>query len=397
MTAPRLLAIVLALTAAISIAGCSEETNPATNVTATSARLNGTLTWQNGEGRGEFWWEYSKDNGANWSATAHNAFGTLGCSDPSGTCSLPVSKDIGGLTPSSHYIFRLAGWTTVNGNRTGTVYGDSNWTSSSDPDPPYEYDSFDTHAVTPWINPSTGNPYHWARTVNPFTVNLGSDVTSAWTSSLAGASTDWSSYGALTDYFGTFTTTNPLRATVVAGLTTGRKCWPRSGRVEVCDAGYGNNGWLGLATIWASGDHITQGTVKLNDTYFGSGSSYNTPIWRASVTCQEVGHTFGLDHQDTSGANFHTCMDYASVPDSWNTHPNRYDYSTLETDYAHLDSTSTLAATTTSSGGHGLRRLRDDLYVENLGRGNRRFVWVFWANRSVRHSAPDEADIQPSR
>lgn len=243
-------------------------------------------------------------------------------------------------------------------------------------------------AATPWINSSTGNPYHWARTANPFTVKLGNDVTAAWTTYLNGASTDWSSSGTLTDYFGTFTTTNPLRTTVVAGLTTGRKCRATNGRVEVCDASYGRNGWLGLATIWASGDHITQGTVKLNDTYYGSGF-YNTPIWRAAVTCQEVGHTFGLDHQDESGANFHTCMDYASAPDSWNTHPDRYDYSTLVDDYTHLDSTNTISSSPSSSR-HGLKRVRDDLWVEKLGDGNRRFVWVFWADQSVRHGAPDE-------
>lgn len=394
---PRFLSIAIALTAAIGIAGCSGETNSATNVTATSALLNGTLTWQDGEGPGEYWWEYSKDDGATWSATARSAFGTLGCSDSSGTCSAPVSKNIGGLAPSSDYSFRLAGWTTINGNRTGTVYGDSNWRSSSDPDPPYEYDSFDTGPINPWINASTGNPYHWAHTASPFTVKLGSNLTSAWTSFLDDASSDWSSDGALTDHFGPFTTTNPARSNVVAGLTTGRRCRATSGRVEVCNATYGNNGWLGLASIWASGDHITQATVKLNDTYFGSGSSYDTPTWRAVVTCHEVGHTFGLDHQDESGASFHTCLDYANTPDSSNTHPNRFDYSTLETSYEHLDSTGTLAATATPSGGDDLRRLRDDLYVENLGHGDRRFVWVFWANRSVRHSAPDEAVIRPGR
>ena len=393
---PRLLAILIVLTAAVGIAGCSEETNSATGVTATGARLHGTLTWQDGEGPGETWWEYSKDNGATWSATAHNAFARLGCSDPSGTCSAPVSKDIGGLAPSSDYIFRLAGWTTINGYRIGTVYGDSNWRSNSDPDPPYEYDSFDTGAVNPWINASTGNPYHWAHTANPFTVKLGSNLTSAWTSFLEDASSDWSIDGALTDFFGPFTTTNPVRTSVVAGLTTGRKCRATSGRVEVCNARHGRNGWLGLASIWSSGDHIAQATVKLNDTYFGSGSSYDTPTWRAVVACHEVGHTFGLDHQDESGANFHTCLDYASAPDSWNTHPNRLDYSTLEASYEHLDSTDAPAATATSSGdGHGLRRLRDDLYVENLGHGGRRYVWVFWKNRSVRHSAPDEGVIRP--
>ena len=74
--------------------------------------------------------------------------------------------------------------------------------------------------------PATGNPYHWARAASPFAVKLGSNVTNAWTSFLAGGSTDWSSHGALTDHFGAFTTTNPLRSTVVAGLTTGRKCRP---------------------------------------------------------------------------------------------------------------------------------------------------------------------------
>jgi hypothetical protein len=143
----RLAATVVALAGAAVLAGCSEETNPATNVTATSANLNGTLTWKNGEGPGEIWWEYSDDNAANWTATAHTSYPRLACSDPSGTCSAPVSKDITGLIPSSHYIFRLAGWTTLNGNRTGTAYGDSNWRSGSDSDPPYEYDSFDTPAV----------------------------------------------------------------------------------------------------------------------------------------------------------------------------------------------------------------------------------------------------------
>ncbi|MEK7215504.1 MAG: hypothetical protein AAB289_07915, partial [Chloroflexota bacterium] len=38
---------------------------------------------------------------------------------------------------------------------------------------------------------SWGN-YHWARTANPFTLTLGDNVSSAWDSYLATASTDWS-------------------------------------------------------------------------------------------------------------------------------------------------------------------------------------------------------------
>ena len=127
--------------------------------------------------------------------------------------------------------------------------------------------------------------YHWARTANPFTIKLGNNVSSVWTSSLNTASSDWSA-------------SDVLNTTVVTGLANPRNCRATSGRVEVCNSTYGNNGWLGIASISITGGtHITQGTVKLNDTYFNT-PQYNKPEWRALVTCQEIGHTFGLDHQD---------------------------------------------------------------------------------------------------
>jgi len=83
--------------------------------------------------------------------------------------------------------------------------------------------------------------------------------------------------------------------------------------VEVCNAAYGTNGWLGVAQIWVSRRHIVQGTTKVNDTYFSTGK-YNTPAWRQMVMCQEVGHTFGLVHQDENfnNTNLGTCMDYTN-------------------------------------------------------------------------------------
>lgn len=84
----------------------------------------------------------------------------------------------------------------------------------------------------------------------------------------------------------------------VTGSTKNAKtCRPTSGLIEVCAASYGNNGWLGLAQIWISGTHITQGTAKMNDYYFNQ-SPYNTPAWRRLVVCQELAHDFGLNHQD---------------------------------------------------------------------------------------------------
>src|SRR5262245_54114723 len=176
--------------------------------------------------------------------------------------------------------------------------------------------------------------YHWARTKNPFTLKLGDNVTGVWDPYLVTTSSDWSQ-------------SIVLDTTVVAGGAGSnvRRCRATAGRVEVCNATYGNNGWLGVASIWASGSHITQGTVKVNDTYFNT-ETYNTQAWRNLVMCQEVGHTFGLDHQDENfnNPNLGTCMDYTSDP-STNQHPNAHDYDELAIIYSHLDSTTTLSAT----------------------------------------------------
>ena len=64
---------------------------------------------------------------------------------------------------------------------------------------------------------------------------------------------------------------------------------------------YGLNGWLGLASISVSGCTITSATCYLNNSYLQSYS--NTAI--DHVACQEVGHTFGLDHNRSAND---TCM-----------------------------------------------------------------------------------------
>src|SRR5881628_3820183 len=165
------------------------------------------------------------------------------------------------------------------------------------------------------------NGYHWARTANPFTIKLGDNVSGTWDGLLSTAASDWSK-------------SNVLDTTVVAGGTRPKPCRPTSGRVEVCSDSYGNSGWLGLAQVWITGGtHITQGVVKNNDYYFGNSSyQYNNTAEMQHVICQEIGHTFGLDHQDTSGISLNTCMDYyhnTSASDTKSTHPNQHDYDEL--------------------------------------------------------------------
>ena len=110
----------------------------------------------------------------------------------------------------------------------------------------------------------------------------------------------------------------------------------------MCNAAYGQTGWLGVASISiTTGNHISRGSVKLNDTYFAM-AQYNTPAYRQLVTCQEVGHTFGLAHQaeNFTNPNLGTCMDYTNSPGA-NQHPNTHDYDQLVTIYSHLDSFNT--------------------------------------------------------
>jgi hypothetical protein len=242
--------------------------------------------------------------------------------------------------------------------------------------------AFAAFPIVTFATHSWGN-YHWARTSNPFTLKLGDNVSSVWDPILATTSQDWSF-------------SSVLNTTIVPGQANPKNCRPTSGRVEVCNSTYGNNGWLGIAQIWLSGGHISQGVVKLNDSYFNQ-PRYNSTEWRNLVSCQEVGHTFGLDHQDEnfSNANLGTCMDYTNDPSS-NQHPNQHDYDMLQSIYQHTDSTTTVgqtvnrmppAASQIDMDGpgqwgrlvSGSREEGHSTYELDFGGGNKVLTHVFWA------------------
>lgn len=227
--------------------------------------------------------------------------------------------------------------------------------------------------------------YHWARTSNPFTLKTGDNVSAAWDARLDEATVDWS-------------LSSVLDLTKVAGGTRPKNCRPTSGRIEVCSERYGNTGWLGIAQIWVSGSHITQAIAKVNDTYFLS-ATYNTYSWRQLVMCQEIAHAFGLDHQDEvfDNGNLGSCMDYTNKPVG-NEHPNAHDYDQLETIYAHLDGTTTIAAAQPGSAPAAMGQIEFDtpaqwgrlvrssangrvqIFELDFGRDNRVLTHVFWAD-----------------
>jgi hypothetical protein len=258
------------------------------------------------------------------------------------------------------------------------------------------------HASHSW------NGYHWARVSNPFTLQLGDNVSSAWDGYLNTTSNDWSQSGVL-----------DIRIVAGGTLSNVKRCRATRGRVEVCATTYGNTGWLGVAQIWVSGSHITQGTVKMNDTYFKT-AKYNTVAWRNLVMCQEVGHTFGLDHQDETfnNLNLGTCMDYTNYPEGGvhgsidygpsNQHPDTHDYDELTIIYGHSDGTTTAGQMVQSGPGKGkmppaladidsdetvelgtaqwgklirsTNNGRTELYENDLGGGHKILTHVIWAD-----------------
>jgi hypothetical protein len=235
--------------------------------------------------------------------------------------------------------------------------------------------------------------YHWDKQA-PFTLVLGDNVTSTWDSYLSEAVADWQSSVVLD------TKIAPGNTNFSKGRNTPKSCTPTAGRVEVCNAKYGANGWLGIASIWTSGTHITAGSVKLNDTYFST-ATYNKPDWRGLVMCQEVAHTFGLAHQDETFNNFNlgSCMDYTNAPGGGvvggfdygptNRYPNTHDFVQLEVIYAHLVSGSTASPTMAledsedpQDWGRETHRTADgrhSTFEKDLGNGKKVIRDVFWA------------------
>lgn len=174
---------------------------------------------------------------------------------------------------------------------------------------------------------SWGN-YHWARQDNSlFNLIIVNSTTPDWDPYVTTATENWS--------------ISPVLAMTELDSDTSKKtrrqCNAPSGQIRICNLAHGQTGWLGIAGISLDPNgHIVSGYTKLNDTYFSS-SYYNNFEWKQSVTCQELGHNVGLDHQDTDFNNqsLFSCMDYQDPPFPY---ANAHDFEQLATIYGHTDS-----------------------------------------------------------
>ncbi len=169
------------------------------------------------------------------------------------------------------------------------------------------------------------NNYHWARTTSSFDLQVVDSVTSRWQFAFDQSLVEWSKSSAFDNVVTSADDSSKTR----------KRCQMVSGQMRVCNAAYGNNGWLGLASINIDANgHITQGTAKVNDSYLWYFDS--TPGEDNHVMCQEIGHVYGLDHTSEDGSSQGTCMDYStSLNSQW---PNQHDYQQLAIIYGHTDS-----------------------------------------------------------
>jgi hypothetical protein len=154
--------------------------------------------------------------------------------------------------------------------------------------------------------------YHWSTTDSIVGIPIVDNTTGDWPSRVAAANGDWNA---------SYNIESPLQF----GTNNPRRCAMALDTIQVCNASYGSTGWLGIASISISGGHIVAGSTKLNDTYF-SMQQYSAEEWKQLVVCQEIGHDYGLGHQNEDFKTDATssCMEYTSNPKG-NTTPNAHD------------------------------------------------------------------------
>lgn len=186
--------------------------------------------------------------------------------------------------------------------------------------------------------------YHWARTANPFTLLTINSMTSDWSAEFfnavdATSAQSWSASSVLTLQADDYLYNDDSR--------TRKRCSAVTGQMRVCNAEYGNNGWLGLASINIdSNGHIVKGVAKMNDSY---ADYWTIPGEKNHVICQEIGHVLGLTHTSEDGTSQSTCMDYSTSEYSqW---PNAHDYDMLAQIYAHPDTYNSIALAPSGDGG----------------------------------------------
>ncbi|MGH2558140.1 MAG: SH3 domain-containing protein [Thermomicrobiales bacterium] len=235
------------------------------------------------------------------------------------------------------------------------------------------------------------NNYHWGQRTypanGPFELVVAeslitSDAGRNWDGLFAGGGVDGTAVLADWTYSGVV---YPVHGVANDSRSSRRICQAIAGTVRLCNYRYGVNGWLGLASVWVSGGHIVQATVKLNDSYLDH--PYFGNLVRQQVLCQELGHGFGLHHQYSPGNSCMNDSDYSYA------HPNLHDYEQLAAIYQHGSSSGEQVTASGSEIFSAAQSAPPDpvgspvggssVIEEDLGGGQFRISLVLWAPPDV--------------
>jgi hypothetical protein len=127
----KLIGLLVAGVLTLVVAGCSAETQPATNITATQATLHSKDSCQNGDA-GTWYFKYRKVGASSWtSGPSHNWTCPSG-----GATNQDLSQQISGLDKYTDYEYKICG--TLNGS------GELCWDRNGDSDSVGNYDTFNT-------------------------------------------------------------------------------------------------------------------------------------------------------------------------------------------------------------------------------------------------------------
>jgi hypothetical protein len=86
----------------------------------------------------------------------------------------------------------------------------------------------------------------------------------------------------------------------------------------VCNANFGETGWVGINENAIMDNIIVSSVAKMNEYYLRNAEFDH----RRYTMCHEIGHGFGLPHTDENqyNANIGNCLDYTDSP-STNMYP----------------------------------------------------------------------------
>ncbi len=218
------------------------------------------------------------------------------------------------------------------------------------------------------------NGAHWARNSSPFTLRVSANLTGRWKTHATRAARDWGKSGVVR-----------MRVTNSNGGNR-RVCQPRNGQVELCNAKFGENGWLGLSRIWIdSSNHIVKASITMNDTYFNQ-APYTEAKARQHTMCHELGHVLGLDHNGQK-----SCMNDSNRSVFRDAKPSQQDFKQLQKLYKHKDKKSTIqnsaregasfdAAAVPTTPGEGAFSANETVRIDSLPGGGRLVTSIIWVD-----------------